>query len=66
MVVDNQIIFKRNLCTQKNVDFLFFCIETSRASWLRELESENTKLMQLLAEAHLNVHQFISAFGVKR
>jgi putative transposase len=36
------------------------------ASRLRDLESENTKLKKLLAEAHLDIHALKSVFGVKR
>lgn len=44
-----------------------FCdMEVSDASRLRNLESENTKLKKLLAEAHLDIHALKSVFGVKR
>ena len=33
---------------------------------LRELEGENAKLMKLLAEAHLDMHDLKSVLGVKR
>ena len=33
---------------------------------LRELEGENAKLMKLLAEAHLAMHDLKSVLGVKR
>jgi putative transposase len=36
------------------------------AKRLRELESENSKLKKLLAEAHLDIHALNTAFGVKR
>jgi len=36
------------------------------AKRLRELESDNAKLKELLAEAHLDVHALNTAFGVKR
>lgn len=41
-------------------------MEASDASRLRDLESENTKLKNLLAEAHLDIHALKSVFGVKR
>jgi putative transposase len=41
-------------------------MEASDASMLRDLESENTKLKKLLAEAHLDIHALKSVFGVKR
>jgi putative transposase len=41
-------------------------MEASDASRLRDLESENTKLKMLLAEAHLDIHALKSVFGVKR
>jgi len=41
-------------------------MEASDASRLRDLESENTKLKKLLAEAHLDTHALKSVFGVKR
>lgn len=41
-------------------------MEASDASRLRDLESENTKLKKLLAEAHLDIHALKSVFGVKR
>lgn len=40
-------------------------MEASDASRLRDLESENTKLKNLLAEAHLDIHALKSVFGVK-
>ena len=33
---------------------------------LRELEGENAELKKLLAEAHLDIYAFNTAFGVKR
>jgi putative transposase len=41
-------------------------MEASDASRLRDLESENTTLKKLLAEAHLDIHALKSVFGVKR
>ncbi len=40
-------------------------MDTSDASKLRDLESENAKLKKLLAEAHLDIHALKSVFGVK-
>ena len=40
-------------------------MEASGASRLRDLESVNTKLKKLLAEAHLDIHALKSVFGVK-
>jgi putative transposase len=40
-------------------------METSDASKLRDLESENARLKRLLAEAHLDIHALKSVFGVK-
>ena len=36
------------------------------ARLLRELEGENAKLKNLLAEAHLDMHALKSVLGVKR
>ena len=36
------------------------------AKRLRELEGENAKLQDLLAEAHLDIHALKGVFGVKR
>ena len=41
-------------------------MDVSDAQRLRELESENSKLKKLLAEAHLDIHALKSVFGVKR
>ena len=41
-------------------------MEASDARRLRELESENAKLKNLLAEAHLDMHALKSVLGVKR
>ena len=41
-------------------------MDVSDAKRLKELESENTKLKKLLAEAHLDMHALKSVFGVKR
>jgi putative transposase len=41
-------------------------LQVNEAKRLRELESENTKLKKLLAEAHLDVEALKVAFGVKR
>jgi putative transposase len=41
-------------------------MEVADAKRLRELESENTKLKRLLAEAHLDMHALKSVLGVKR
>ena len=41
-------------------------MDASEAKRLRELESENTKLKKLLAEAHLDMEALKVAFGVKR
>ena len=41
-------------------------LQVSEAQRLRELESENAKLKQLLAEAHLDMHALKSVLGVKR
>ena len=41
-------------------------MQVSEAQRLRELESENTKLKRLLAEAHLDMHALKSVLGVKR
>lgn len=41
-------------------------MDASEAKRLRELELENGKLKQLLAEAHLDIHALKSVFGTKR
>lgn len=41
-------------------------MDTSDAKRLRELEAENGKLKQLLAESHLDISAFKGVFGVKR
>lgn len=41
-------------------------MDSTDARRLRELESENTKLKHLLAEAHLDMHALKSVLGVKR
>jgi putative transposase len=41
-------------------------MEVADAKRLRELESENSKLKRLLAEAHLDMHPLKSVLGVKR
>ena len=41
-------------------------METSDAKRLRELESENSKLKKLLAEAHLDISALKGVFGLKR
>lgn len=41
-------------------------MDATDARRLKELESENTKLKKLLAEAHLDIHALKSVFGVKR
>jgi putative transposase len=41
-------------------------MEASDATRLRDLESENTKLKNLLAEAQLDINALKSMFGVKR
>ncbi len=41
-------------------------MEVSEARRLRELEAENAKLKQLLADAHLDLHALKSVLGVKR
>jgi putative transposase len=41
-------------------------MEASDATRLRDLESENTKLKKLLAEAQLDINALKSMFGVKR
>lgn len=41
-------------------------MEVADAKRLRELESENSKLKRLLAEAHLDMHALKSVLGVKR
>jgi putative transposase len=46
--------------------FKFGGMAASDASRLRDLESENTKLKRLLADAHLDIHALKSVFGVKR
>ena len=40
-------------------------IQATDAKRLRELESENSKLKRLLAEAHLDIHALKDVFGVK-
>ena len=44
----------------------FGCMDVLDARRLRELEGENAKLMKLLAEAHLDMHDLKSVLGVKR
>jgi len=46
--------------------YKFGGLEASDASRQRNLESENTKLKKLLAEAHLDIYALKSVFGVKR
>lgn len=41
-------------------------MNVSEARRLKELESENSKLKKLLAEAHLDIHALKSVFGTKR
>ena len=41
-------------------------MDVSEAKRLKELESENSKLKKLLAEAHLDIHALKSVFGTKR
>lgn len=41
-------------------------MEASDAKRLKELESENTKLKKLLAEAHLDIDALKGVLGVKR
>jgi putative transposase len=41
-------------------------MEANEAHRLRELESENGRLMRLLAEAHLDMEALKVGFGVKR
>jgi putative transposase len=41
-------------------------MQASDATRLRDLESENTKLKKLLAEAQLDINALKSMFGVKR
>lgn len=41
-------------------------MEASDARRLRELEAENARLKQLLADAHLEMHALKSVLGVKR
>ena len=41
-------------------------MEASDAKRLRDLESENSKLKKLLAEAHLDIDALKGVFGVKR
>lgn len=40
-------------------------MQATDAKKLRELESENSKLKRLLAEAHLDIHALKDIFGVK-
>lgn len=40
-------------------------MQATDAKRLRELESENSKLKRLLAEAHLDIHALKDVFGVK-
>jgi len=40
-------------------------MQATDAKRLRELESENSKLKRLLAEAHLDIHALKDLFGVK-
>lgn len=41
-------------------------MEASDVKRLREVESENSRLKKLLAEAHLDIEALKQAFGVKR
>ena len=41
-------------------------MEAEDAKRLKELESENSRLKRLLAEAHLDIHALKSVFGTKR
>ncbi len=41
-------------------------MQASKATRLREMESENAKLKKLLAEAHLHIEALKVGFGVKR
>ena len=41
-------------------------MEASDAKRLKDLESENSKLKKLLAEAHLDIDALKGVFGVKR
>lgn len=41
-------------------------MEATDAKRLKELESENSKLKKLLAEAHLDIDALKGVFGVKR
>jgi putative transposase len=41
-------------------------MEVSEAKRLKDLESENSKLKKLLAEAHLDIDALKGVFGVKR
>ena len=41
-------------------------MDVSDARRLRDLEAENTKLKELLTEAHLDMHALKSVLGVKR
>ena len=41
----------------------YSAMNVSEAKRLKELESENGKLMKLLAEAHLDIHALKSVFG---
>ncbi len=41
-------------------------MDVSEARRLKDLESENSKLKKLLAEAHLDIHALKGVFGVKR
>lgn len=43
----------------------FSGMQAMDAKRLRELESENSKLKRLLAEAHLDIHALKDVFGVK-
>ena len=44
----------------------FAGMDASDVKRLKELEGENAKLKELLAEAHLDIHALKSVFGVKR
>ena len=41
-------------------------MEVSEAKQLKDMESENSKLKKLLAEAHLDIDALKGVFGVKR
>jgi hypothetical protein len=52
-------------CNVLQVAAKFCGMQATDAKRLRELESENSKLKRLLAEAHLDVHALKDFFGVK-